>query len=80
MKPTVEPAPNIVRHKLYTWCPAKGVLIPSRNRCKPSVVVVDAEYVCPAKPYKAIYVEGLEAHNTLQFKKWGGNKSGWFRI
>ena len=27
------------------------------------------EYVCPAKPHKAIYVEGLQAHNILQFKK-----------
>ena len=27
------------------------------------------EYVCPAKPYKAIYVEGLQKHNKLIFKK-----------
>lgn len=27
------------------------------------------EYVCPAKPHKAIYVEGLEAHNTIKFLK-----------
>ena len=27
------------------------------------------EYVCPAKPYKAIFVEGLETQNTIQFKK-----------
>lgn len=27
------------------------------------------EYVCPAKPYKAIYVEGLEKHNQIIIKK-----------
>ncbi len=27
------------------------------------------EYVCPAKPHKAIYVEGLKTHHTLTFKK-----------
>lgn len=27
------------------------------------------EYVCPAIPYKAIYVEGLAAHNTIEIKQ-----------
>lgn len=27
------------------------------------------EYVCPAKPYKAIYVEGVEEHKTIVIKK-----------
>lgn len=26
------------------------------------------EYVCPAIPYKAIYVEGLDIHNTIEIK------------
>lgn len=49
--------------------PYKGDLtIPSTNT---SICVGcgGCEYVCPAKPYKAIYVEGLRVHNTLKFKK-----------
>ena len=49
--------------------PYKGVLTIPETDVSICVGCGGCEYVCPAKPYKAIYVEGLEAHNTLQFKK-----------
>ena len=49
--------------------PYKGVLTIPETTVSLCVGCGGCEYVCPAKPYKAIYVEGLEAHNTLQFKK-----------
>lgn len=49
--------------------PYKGELtIPSTNT-NICVGCGGCEYVCPAKPYKAIYVEGLKVHNTLKFRK-----------
>ena len=49
--------------------PYKGVLTIPETDVSICVGCGGCEYVCPAKPYKAIYVEGLEAHNNLQFKK-----------
>ena len=49
--------------------PYKGVLTIPETDVSICVGCGGCEYVCPAKPYKAIYVEGLETHNTLQFKK-----------
>lgn len=49
--------------------PYKGSLtIPETN---PEICVGcgGCEYVCPAIPYKAIYVEGLAAHNTIEIKQ-----------
>lgn len=49
--------------------PYKGSLtIPETN---PNICVGcgGCEYVCPAIPYKAIYVEGLTAHNTIEIKQ-----------
>ena len=49
--------------------PYKGSLtIPETN---PDICVGcgGCEYVCPAVPYKAIYVEGLTAHNTIEIKQ-----------
>lgn len=48
--------------------PYKGALtIPETNQdiC---VGCGGCEYVCPAIPYKAIFVEGLTAHNTIEIK------------
>jgi len=49
--------------------PYKGSLtIPETN---PDICVGcgGCEYVCPAIPHKAIYVEGLPAHNTIEIKE-----------
>ena len=49
--------------------PYKGALTIPETDVSICVGCGGCEYVCPAKPHKAIYVEGLQAHNTIKFKK-----------
>lgn len=49
--------------------PYKGDLTIPNTNVNICVGCGGCEYVCPAKPHKAIYVEGLKKHQTLTFKK-----------
>lgn len=49
--------------------PYKGDLTIPNTNTDICVGCGGCEYVCPAKPNKAIYVEGLKVHNTVKFKK-----------
>ena len=49
--------------------PYKGDLTIPNTNTDICVGCGGCEYVCPAKPYKAIYVEGLKVHHTVKFKK-----------
>ena len=57
-------------------CPTQAVsMVPYKGsltipRIKPEICVGcgGCEYVCPAIPYKAIYVEGVSVHNKLEFE------------
>jgi ferredoxin len=49
--------------------PYKGALTIPEIEPKICVGCGGCEYVCPAIPYKAIYVEGLTAHNTIEIKQ-----------
>ncbi len=57
-------------------CPTQAVhMVPYKNSLtipttNPDICVGcgGCEYVCPAIPYKAIYVEGLAAHNVIELK------------
>ncbi len=58
-------------------CPTQAVhMVPYKNELTIPETDVSicvgcggCEYVCPAIPYKAIYVEGLKVHNNLTFKE-----------
>lgn len=49
--------------------PYKGSLTIPHTETAICVGCGGCEYVCPAVPYKAIYVEGVSVHNTLEFKQ-----------
>lgn len=49
--------------------PYKGALTIPEIEPEICVGCGGCEYVCPAIPYKAIYVEGLTAHNTIEIKQ-----------
>lgn len=48
--------------------PYKGSLTIPHTETEICVGCGGCEYVCPAVPYKAIYVEGVETHNQLTFE------------
>ena len=58
-------------------CPTQAVhMVPYKNELTIPETDVSicvgcggCEYVCPAIPHKAIYVEGLKKHNILEFKE-----------
>lgn len=58
-------------------CPTQAVsMVPYKGaltipHIEPSICVGcgGCESICPAIPYKAIYVEGLEAHNRIEIKE-----------
>jgi ferredoxin len=49
--------------------PYKGALTIPETDTSICVGCGGCEYVCPAIPFKAIYVEGLQAQNTIELKK-----------
>lgn len=60
---------NCARH-----CPAEAIVMVEQGEGVPKIPAIDTErcigcgaceYLCPARPFSAIYVEGHEVHRTL---------------
>lgn len=65
MEPVAEPAPNTVPTQAVAMVPYKdGLTIPHVNK-EICVGCGGCEYVCPARPFRAIYIEG----NPVQKKQ-----------
>ena len=58
MEPVAERVPSTVLHRLWQWYHNKdGLTIPHVNK-EICVGCGGCEYVCPARPFRAIYIEG----------------------